>query len=1611
MTFPMTRSTDGVLRMTLGSLAIVGLFLFGAAPAAATCDECTPARPAADELWGEVEPVDSNPLPSVRDSTLYNGNQFPGANLPLWEDLDIEGGRVYTVYSSGFQVWDVSENPASPQQIGYLDGWEGGFLDWTGSGENVEILRGLDVPNGRGDLAAIGGKAFGVSLLRTDTNPANPNDAEPQAIYQHTGYTAKSLYSSTIGGNVYAFASADEGGPLVYNMSAADELTSPCLETVDGGGTQCPGVFVTRMSSDRVGYVHGVDEFLVSSSGGLPLGVRLWDVSTPSNPDLIVEDLTNEPVMGVALWREGGAYYLAARLYESAKIFDVTTCLTEGCAGFRQNELWTKDLPFLASIQEATFSRSNGRPIIHFGMHTFGSGSHFDYLYDVSDPSNPREIIPRNPDGSPKSMTVDGFDIDYWSWYYYRNPTGFSHFAPKVAKFSGDYLYRAARTLFDVHRWNGPSGPTIEVDGPSQGWQGDLLEFTATPNSACAAAANGWSWNTDGGDLVSGGGTSAVTIRWATGTTIPEAKTVTATNSGCPRAAVQGAVVDIQSPTPTIGSVEATPQTAPVCTPIRLEAFDVEGKPTISTAWDVTADSSEDSVASNTSTAWTWVTKGGATTPAAAPGSYTASFTADNGIPPSATKTVGITLQSLDDLPAAGFPVGKEPHDAATVPFHVDIAGATEWNWDFGVGYTGWTDDPISGPNPVHTYTESEVDAACPDINNDGSGDLPCTFEVRVKVRNCLDPTEVESTILEVLIEELTPLIAEFAYVPAGAFGVEINYKAGEEVPFDDLSTGAETYDYDWHGDGFNGGPDDELGRTTPAPSHVYDEPGDYHPVLRVNRGGQSDVYNDHPTITIDPAEPVDPPSISLSKSPRSADVGTPVTFTATGRNCDPDPPPADQGWNWTATGVTVTADNRSVSITWSSDGFKSVQATHPACGSARGSTSVEITSDDGGGNPPPGGLDPQFTFDPAEPEAGQEVTFDASGSGGAPDSYEWTFHDGTTKNGVTTTFTFQEPGSFEVTLKLVEEDPSCAFGFCTEELTQSVTVAGGPTLRADFDTSAECTRVGLDFCSAETGQEVSFIATEEGADVYTWDFGDGTPTVTGRRANYTWKIPATYDVTLTVQKGGESASFSREFRVDGEPLPEVSSVVLPWIAQADPDKILQQESDLYVHNPGPGPAKLRVTFRRQGLPEADPPSVERTLAEHATLYFADVMTELFNRPNVKGFLIVEPLEGEAQPVVTSFNRTFREDRTYGQVIPGFPRGDSAAERQGGADVFHLVGLNDNSERLAYFGITNPTDSRFRYHLRFYDAVGREIASTSEPLAVSRYGFKQFQVENIHNQFGVQSQDDYRVAIEPVESAGTPIPFGANLRLGSRDPSFLRAGRTDADEVFVVGALDTQGLNDSVFQSDLVLTNTSDEMINVDVTFTGAGFFTEPTEAIQEPLPPGSTTRLVDVISEWDEVGGVGVLRLTSDSPSGIHPLVQGESYEVSNPDEIYGQFMPALTRDDAAVPGQPVSLVGLRQDADFLAGTRSTVWLYNPEDRPASYRLRYFDHSGRELGTDEQRLPRGKLRQVNPGHHLLPEGGAPEGFVLRVEVESGALLVAGQVVNDFNDPAYLVGR
>ncbi|HET9208903.1 MAG TPA: PKD domain-containing protein, partial [Thermoanaerobaculia bacterium] len=646
-------------------------------------------------------------------------------------------------------------------------------------------------------------------------------------------------------------------------------------------------------------------------------------------------------------------------------------------------------------------------------------------------------------------------------------------------------------------------------------------------------------------------------------------------------------------------------------------------------------------------------------------------------------------------------------------------------------------------------------------------------------------------------------------------------------------------------------------------------------------------------------------------------------------------------------------------------------------------------------------------------------VTFNGTASTGSPTGYTWSFGDGSSLvSGATATHAFASAGTYSVQLTVSAPSTGCPVAPCaaSSTATQTVVVAGAPPLVADFTAGGVTCSVigGFEQCTVQAGSGVTLTASTTDGAAYQWSFGDGG-SATGATATHAWAQAGSFATTLTVTKGSAVATKTKIFAITGTPPPPpppaVKSVVLPWIAQTR--GALVQSSDLYVHNPSANPMNVTLAFRKRGLPDTNPPQVSKTIAPGATLYVADVLRELFNRENIAGFISLTVDQGDMEPVITSYNTTFQADgKQFGQTISGITMSSltSVEKADPVGPAQNLVGLINNSDRLAYFGVSNPSENATTYRLRLYDKLGKLIGETSQDLTVAPFGQRQFQSSEIQSMFGVTSQDDYRVEVQATSSGGLLVPYASNLRLSSQDPAFIEAGSAANAKSYMLGALSAPGPDGIVWQSDLLLSNTSSQVLTADVTFTNVGIRAEPTSPLHVMLQPGETQRLQNVIaSQWGINNAIGLLTIKSTSAGGIFPIVQGESYDNSHPTKRFGQSMAALTDANAASAGQGQYLAGLRQDAT----RRTTIWLYNPGDANGVYDFIYRSLDGKVIATtSDVELAGGRLRQLNPTQLPLPAAGVQDGFTLQIVVKSGKVLSAAQVVNTgTNDPSYILGE
>jgi PKD repeat protein len=810
----------------------------------------------------------------------------------------------------------------------------------------------------------------------------------------------------------------------------------------------------------------------------------------------------------------------------------------------------------------------------------------------------------------------------------------------------------------------------------------------------------------------------------------------------------------------------------------------------------------------------------------------------------------------------------------------------------------------------------------------------------------------------------------------AGSFAPVADAFTGSTVPFHAAVAGATAWNWDFDGDGvFNEADWTSDAVAGPNPVFTYAAPGTRQVRVKVRN------CVDMAGVVSAPVTVVVAGGLIVVNGPDFGQQGQALQFSAAGT--DGCTPTGGSVWTWTAPGGVITGQpGAMVTIVWSTLGDKTVTAKNSACPGISGIRKVRI-------NPK---LTSCFSSSPVVKLATQPVSFDGSCSVGNPDNYLWDFGDHTVfGSGKEVSHAYAAPGTYQVTLSVTRNGGDCPPApFCESDHSELIEVGSAkPPLVANFAPGTE---------DAVAGQAVAFIDLSTGGPTsWSWNFGDGGDGATVPSPVHTFAKAGSFTVVLTIGRDSETATASKVLNV----IQPASAVLVPWVARSRGTVV--QTSDLYVHNPGVVPMTVTLEFRRRGLPETNPPRVVRTVAPGATLYSADCVKTLFGRDEtLSGFVLATAAAGNPRPVLTALQTTGTGASAFGLAVQGGVLTPPPAGTPGRL----LAGLNDISKRTAFFGITNPNDAPATYRLRFFDKAGQPTGTASGDLILSRFGQRQFQLADIRSLFGIKDKEDYRVAVE--SAAAGLVPYGINVWTSTGDPSLAAGGPRSAARLFVIGASNQPGADGTARKTDLVLANPSAEAEPLKLTFVAVGAASVPTPASSVSVAPGETRRLVDVLNQqWSLKSSVGVVTIEPVAVGGPLPAALGESYRSPLTGKRYGHSLPVLAAEDAAGAGQSQVLAGLRQDAN----SRATVWVLNPGAGLGEYDVIYRGLDGVDLGRIAVRLAGGKVRQLGPPQHPLPEAGAPDGFTVEVRVRGGEALAAAQVVSPASgDSVYLTG-
>ena len=204
-------------------------------------------------------------------------------------------------------------------------------------------------------------------------------------------------------------------------------------------------------------------------------------------------------------------------------------------------------------------------------------GLQHEWLFDVSNPSSPTR---RHAGCRPSQVTApyNGVQrhrrtVNYWAYYY--RPTRRASTSSRRArgKFNGSYFYRAARSIFDIHKLTRDVPPSADFTCRARR---DLSRHAGDVHRHLDGLADELALDVRGRHPASSTVQSPLVTFATEGS---KSVSLTASNSQGPSTVTKSIIV--LSPAPQIAGITVSPANPLVCQPVTFTATGVTGQPTL----------------------------------------------------------------------------------------------------------------------------------------------------------------------------------------------------------------------------------------------------------------------------------------------------------------------------------------------------------------------------------------------------------------------------------------------------------------------------------------------------------------------------------------------------------------------------------------------------------------------------------------------------------------------------------------------------------------------------------------------------------------------------------------------------------------------------------------------------------------------------------------------------------------------------------------------------------------------------------------------------------------------------------------------------------------------
>lgn len=492
---------------------------------------------------------------------------------------------------------------------------------------------------------------------------------------------------------------------------------------------------------------------------------------------------------------------------------------------------------------------------------------------------------------------------------------------------------------------------------------------------------------------------------------------------------------------------------------------------------------------------------------------------------------------------------------------------------------------------------------------------------------------------------------------------------------------------------------------------------------------------------------------------------------------------------------------------------------------------------------------------------------------------------------------------------------------------------------------------------SGTVGDRLAFTAQVQAtgcvaSPTVSWDFGDGSPLVTGTNVDHAFSAAGTYEWGMVATADGLSCSSTGTIRID--PPPTVYRWYVAAVAHAPGASGTQWRTNLGIVNRNPAPTEVTLTF----LPYADGGTpVERRVsldAQHAREW-EDVLVSLF------GFSVTESVKGSVAivagvPLVIT-SRTYNQaaQGTFGQYYQAVPAGGGG----GPATLAYIGQLKKNSAFRSNVGVLNVGENTASVEVKIFAPSGQQVGATVQrDVPPGRY----WQWDDIFSaRYAGTGNMDSAYAVVRVLTPGARVwSYGSVVDNATGDPTTVPGLPAAAVDAFYFPSVaHAPGAGGTQWRTNVAVVNPAASAANVTLTFLPYGGGGTPLERTVQ-LGSGATVEWNDILVSLFDVNPVssvkGSLRIVGDGP-----LVLGSRTYNQTSTGTFGQFYPAVTGWDALLPGGTGIVASLKKTTTF----RSNLGVVNLGASEARVRVTLRDGSGTAIGVPvEAEVPPGRYWQ-----------------------------------------------